>query len=184
MMTHMTTDLAQLATDIDATCRISGQFVLRSGLTTDEYFDKYRFEADPVLLRRVTEAMVLLLPTDTEVLGGLELGGIPIATMMSSLTGLPVVFVRKTAKPYGTCRLAEGADVSGRNVALVEDIITTGGAVQAAALALRVLGATVHTVACAIDRSEPDANQLHELGVTTSALLTKADLDRAAASRP
>jgi len=73
-----------------------------------EYFDKYRFESQPDLLRRVAEAMVPLLPHGTELLGGLELGGVPIATMVSSLTGLPALFVRKQAKTYGTCRLAKG----------------------------------------------------------------------------
>lgn len=46
----------------------------------------------------------------------------PIATMVSALTGLPAIFVRKEAKPYGTCRLAEGGDFSGRTVTLIEDM--------------------------------------------------------------
>ncbi len=74
--------------------------------------------------------MVDLLPPDTDLLGGLELGGIPIATMVSSLTGRPALFVRKKAKEYGTCKLAEGPDVAGRRMTLVEDVITTGGAVR------------------------------------------------------
>lgn len=179
----MTTDLAQLTADLDATCRITGDFVLRSGLTTHRYFDKYRFEGDPRLLGRVAEAMVPLLPRHTDLLGGLELGGVPIATMLSSLTGIPTVFVRKEAKTYGTRRLAEGSDVSGQVVTLVEDIITTGGAVANAAVALRALAATVHTVVCTIDRSEPGANRLLDVGVTTRALLTMTDLDRSAAER-
>jgi orotate phosphoribosyltransferase len=67
-------------------------------------------------------------------------------------------------------------------VTLIEDIITTGGAVRNAAVALRDLGATVHTVVCAIDRSEPGANSLHEIGVATMSVLSKPDLD--AASQP
>ena len=74
--------------------------------------------------------MVDLLPEDTDLLGGLELGGVPIATMVSSLTGRPALFVRKKAKEYGTCKLAEGPDVAGRRVTLIEDVITTGGAVR------------------------------------------------------
>ena len=82
----MDAQLSELARDIDATCRLSGEFTLRSGLIATEYFDKYRFETKPELLRRVAEAMVPLLPADTDALGGLELGGVPIATMLSSLT--------------------------------------------------------------------------------------------------
>lgn len=178
-MSPVTTGLRELASVIDSTCRLRGEFTLRSGCVSDEYFDKYRFEGDPHLLRQVAERIVPLLPSDTQVLGGLELGGVPIATMVSALTGLPVIFVRKEAKTYGTRRLAEGGDFSERTVTLVEDIITTGGAVRNAAVALRGLGATVHTVVCAIDRSRPGANTLHELGLTTRSVLTKGDLDDA-----
>ena len=170
-------DIRELASVIDATCRLSGGFTLRSGIVADEYFDKYRFEGDPHLLRLVAQHMVPLLPADTEVLGGLELGGVPIATMVSALTGLPAIFVRKQAKTYGTRRLAEGGDFTGRTVTLVEDIITTGGAARNAAVALRKLDATVHTVVCAIDRSDPGTNTLHEVGLQTVSVMTKADLD-------
>ena len=166
-----------LAADINRSCRLTGSFRLRSGQHATEYFDKYRFEADPALLRRVAEAMVSLLPQDTELLGGLELGGVPIAVALGQLTGLAAIFVRKEAKAYGTCKLAEGPDVSGRTVTLIEDVITTGGAVRGAALALRDLGATVKHVVCAIDRSIPGENRLHEIGLTTHAVLTRADLD-------
>ena len=172
-------DIRELAAVIDSTCRLHGDFTLRSGTTTDEYFDKYRFEGDPRLLRLVAEHMMALLPADTQVLGGLELGGVPIATMMSALTGLPTIFVRKQAKTYGTCRLAEGGGFAGRTVALVEDIITTGGAVRNAAVALRELDTTLHTVVCAVDRTQPGANTLSEIGLTTVSVMTKADLDEA-----
>ena len=88
--------------------------MLRSGVVSNEYFDKYRFEADPVLLRDIAAALVPLVPAGTEALAGLELGGVPIATVLSQLTGIPAYFVRKEAKTYGTCQLAEGGDVDGR----------------------------------------------------------------------
>ena len=46
-----------LACDISAVTRLVGEFKLRSGAVSSEYFDKYRFEADPALLRRVASAM-------------------------------------------------------------------------------------------------------------------------------
>jgi orotate phosphoribosyltransferase len=170
-------DLAQLARRIDARCRIDGSFTLRSGEISDVYFDKYRFEADPILLRSVVDEMVALVPEDTRMLGGLELGGIPLATMMSSVTGLPAIFVRKEAKTYGTRRLAEGADPEGQVVLLVEDVITSGGAVRKAAAALRGLGATITDVVCAIDRSNPDEDQLRSDGIAVNAVLTREFLD-------
>lgn len=177
-------DLPALAAAIDSTCRVSGDFTLRSGISTTEYFDKYLFEGDPALLRAVADQMVPLLPRDTEVLGGLELGGVPIATILSSLTGLPTLFVRKEAKTYGTCKLAEGGDFTGRRVTLIEDIVTTGGAARNAALALRERGAVIDTLVCAIDRSAPGANHLPEIGLRTVSVLTKKDLDQVRAVSP
>ncbi len=175
-MTHLD---AALAADIDAACRLTGQFTLRSGQQATEYFDKYLFEAQPALLERVATAMVELLPSDTELVGGLELGGVPIATIVSAKTGLPALFVRKQAKTYGTCKLAEGPDVAGRRVTLIEDVITTGGAVRDATRALREAGAVVETVICAIDRSPAGGNPLADVGLVVRAVLTKTDLDLA-----
>lgn len=171
-----------LAADINALCRLTGEFTLRSGQVADTYFDKYLFEADPVLLDRVATQMLELLPADTDLLGGLEMGGIPIATMVSAKTGTSALFVRKKAKEYGTCKLAEGPSVEGRRVTIIEDVITTGGAVRDATNALRELGAIVETVVCAIDRSPAGENPLADLGLEIRAVLTRADLDAAAAA--
>ncbi len=170
-----------LATDIDAVCRLTGEFTLRSGQVADTYFDKYLFEAQPALLARVAAQMVDLMPEGTELLGGLELGGVPIATMVSARTGLPALFVRKQAKQYGTAKLAEGPDVAGRRVTLVEDVITTGGAVRDATYALRELGAIVEVVVCAIDRSPAGEDPLADVGLEIRPVLTRAQLDAASA---
>ena len=171
-----------LARDVDACCRLTGEFTLRSGQVAHEYFDKYLFESDPALLARGVEQMVPLVPEGTELLGGLELGGVPISTVLSARTGLPSLFVRKKAKEYGTCRLAEGADVSVRRVTLVEDVITTGGAVRDATRALREAGAEITTVVCAIDRSPEGDNPLADVGLEVRPVLTKAQLDAVSGS--
>jgi orotate phosphoribosyltransferase len=81
--------MTELAREVNARCRLRGRFTLRSGQVSDDYFDKYLFEADPLLLGRVTGAMRPLIPDGTDLLGGLELGGIPLATMLSQATGIP-----------------------------------------------------------------------------------------------
>lgn len=166
-----------LARDVDACCRLTGEFTLRSGQVSHEYFDKYLFESDPALLARVVDRMVGLVPEGTELLGGLELGGIPIVTVLAARTRLPALFVRKMAKDYGTCKLAEGPDVAGRRVTLVEDVITTGGAVRDATRALRGAGAVVEVVVCAIDRSPGVESPLADVGLEVRPVLTKAQLD-------
>ncbi len=171
---------SDLASRIDARCRLTGEFVLRSGQVANEYFDKYRFEGDPVLLRQVAKAMVALLPEDAEILAGLELGGVPIATAMSLECGLPAVFVRKEAKAYGTCLAVEGGDVDGRKVVLVEDVITTGGAVADGAGLVEQAGAQVIGVVCAIWRGEGDPAIAKRLDLPVRAALTKDELDHCA----
>lgn len=168
-------DLATLGLRIGARCRLDGEFTLRSGQTSELYFDKYLFEADPELLQAVADHAAALIPPDTEVLAGLELGGVPVAAALSMRTGLPAAFVRKAAKPYGTMKLAEGADVRGRRVLIVEDVVTTGGQVLIAAAALRELGGQVETLFCVIDRSDTHRD-LAAADIEVRSLFRSADL--------
>ena len=165
-----------LARRVYDTCHLTGAFRLRSGQSSAEYFDKYLFEADPRLLGDVARAMVELLP-ECDVLAGMELGGVPIAAVMSQLTGLPTIFVRKAAKEYGTCKMAEGPSVQGRRVVVIEDVVTTGGALLASCAALRSEGALVETVVCAIDRLQGGAGNLLAENLTLRAALTRTDLE-------
>jgi orotate phosphoribosyltransferase len=98
-----------LAARVFAASYLTGTFVLRSGRTADHYFDKYRFESDPALLREIVDALVPLVPAGTEGLAGLELGGVPLATMLSS----PVCRLTSSASsprntaPSGSARAAK-----------------------------------------------------------------------------
>jgi orotate phosphoribosyltransferase len=168
-----------LAISIVRAAHLTGQFHLRSGATSTEYFDKYRFESDPRLLRAIAQALAPLVPPGTEVLAGLELGGIPIAAALSLETGLPAAFVRKEAKSYGTCRLAEGIEITGRRLLVVEDVITSGGQVVKSTEQLRALGALVPSALCVIDRQAGSADTLATAQVTLSALFTKSQLEAA-----
>ncbi|NUO56985.1 MAG: orotate phosphoribosyltransferase [Hamadaea sp.] len=168
-----------LATKIQETCHLTGEFRLRSGRVATEYFDKYQFEADPVLLDEVGAGLAGLVPAYAEVLAGLEMGGIAVVTALGRHTGLPCAFVRKTAKEYGTRRLAEGAELAGRRVVIVEDVVTSGGQIAISTRQLRDLGAIVDTALCVIDRQEGGAEALAEDGITLRALLTRADLEAA-----
>ncbi len=157
--------------------QLTGEFTLRSGQTATTYFDKYQFEADPVLLAAVAEHLAERIPPDTDLLAGLELGGVPIATALSLHTGLPAVFVRKQAKPYGTAKLAEGPDIDGRRLLVVEDVITTGGQVVLSTNDLRERGAHIERAVCVIDREQGGAENLAEAGVTLDALFTRTMLE-------
>jgi orotate phosphoribosyltransferase len=171
-------DRTELTRQIDAVSRLRGTFRLRSGASSEEYFDKYRFESDPRLLAAIADGLADLIPPGIDALAGLELGGVPIATALSLRTGLPAVFVRKQAKAYGTCQLAEGGDVLGRRLLIVEDVITSGGQVVASCADLRRAGATVEHVVCVIDRQAGGREALLAAGLDLRPLLLKTDLDQ------
>jgi orotate phosphoribosyltransferase len=166
-----------LAARVFAASYLTGTFVLRSGRTADHYFDKYRFESDPTLLAEIVEAMVPLVPEATEGLAGLELGGVPLATMLSSVTGLPVYFVRKQPKKYGTEQVCEGGDVAGRNLLIIEDVVTTGGQMVLSAQDLRAEGAIVRHAVCVIDREGGGSDVVAAEGITLRSLFTMRDLE-------
>jgi orotate phosphoribosyltransferase len=166
----------ELASEIYRRAHLEGQFTLRSGLAATEYFDKYRFESDPALLRAICEALQPLLPRDVDALAGLELGGVPLAAVLAQLTGLPALFVRKQAKTYGTCQLAEGGDIAGRRLAIVEDVVTTAGQIIASARELRARGAHVAYALVVIDRDQGGASKLAAAGIELRALFSIHEL--------
>lgn len=170
-----------LARRIYDSAHLVGEFVLRSGRSSSEYFDKYLFEADPALLRAVGEALVPLLPQDADALAGLELGGIPLVTVLSQLTSLPALFVRKQAKEYGTRRLAEGGEVTGRRLVVIEDVVSTGGAIIDATRELRARGAEIISVLCVIDRESGGVENLASEGLELHSVFTMTELLNAAA---
>ena len=172
-MSHVT-----LAARVFSASYLAGTFVLRSGRTADHYFDKYRFESDPELLADIVTAMAPLVPPGVEGLAGLELGGVPLATMLSSVTGLPAYFVRKEPKKYGTEKVCEGGDVEGRRLLIIEDVVTTGGQMVLSAQDLRAEGAVVEHALCVIDREGGGAGVVGAEGIQLRALFTMRDLEQ------
>jgi orotate phosphoribosyltransferase len=145
-------DILALARAVETCCRVKRSVGHGPTRAARDHFDIYRLASSPALLRALAELMATLLPPQTEVLGGLDLGGLPIATVMSQVTGLPGVLVRARRRPYGGQRFVEGVDCTGRMVVLVGDTVSPGPELRNSVTALRQLGATVTTVVCAIDR--------------------------------
>lgn len=173
-MTH-----SELAKKLFDVAHLTGEFKLRSGQISHEYFDKYRFESKPELLREIAKQMAQLVPKDTEVLAGLEMGGIPIATAISLETGLPLSFVRKKAKDYGTCLFAEGTDITGKKVCIIEDVITSGGQVILSTADLRSVNANINTVLCVINRGGDEAVQkLNAIDLQVKSLFVRKDFPK------
>ena len=156
----------ELAKWIYYASHLTGSFELRSGQISNEYFDKYLFESDPKLLTEIAKIMHPLIPQGTELIAGLEMGGIPVVSALSIQSGVIAAFVRKKAKEYGTRKLAEGQDVAGKTVCIIEDVVTTGGQIIESAKELRSLGAKVDSVLCVVLRDEKARSLLAEEGLT------------------
>jgi orotate phosphoribosyltransferase len=137
--------------------RLEGDFVLSSGKRSAVYFDKFRFLADPALLAELAIAIRDLLPAGTTHLAAPEGAATILVAAVALETGLPISVVRKEPKLYGTRSQVEGYLPNGGEVALVEDVTTTGHQVLAAARALEASGARIACILLAIDRGGGDA---------------------------
>lgn len=134
-----------------------GDFTLASGKKSSYYVDIKKASTNPELLKliasRISEIMKLH-SIKPDYIGGVALGGVPIAVSVSLETGLPLLMIRKEAKEYGTKGQIVGDILPGREVILVEDVTTTGGSVIKAIHALRDEGLVIHRVITVVDREE------------------------------
>jgi orotate phosphoribosyltransferase len=158
---------------------LEGEFVLRSGKRSSWYLDKYRFETEPEALRAVGEGIVAAVrefEPDAARLAGPALGAVALAASASLTSGLPFIIVRGEAKEYGTANRIEGPFEPGELVCLVEDVVTTGGALTESVSALRDEGLVVRNAVCVVDREEGGSDALARLGVRLRPLFRAVDL--------
>ena len=164
---------------------LEGDFLLRSGKRSRYYLDKYRFETRPDLLKplgeRIAETVREHAPDATR-LAGPELGAVALAAAASLESGLPFIIVRKAAKEYGTAKRIEGPFEAGECICLVEDVVTSGGALLDSIEALRGAGLVVHTAVCVVDREEGGADALARHAVRLRPLFRAGELLGAAKS--
>jgi orotate phosphoribosyltransferase len=158
---------------------LEGDFLLRSGKRSRYYLDKYRFETRPDTLAelgdRIARAVEAFEPEATR-LASPELGAVALAAAASLASGLPFLIVRNAAKDYGTTNRLEGAYEEGERVCLIEDIVTSGGALLTAVEALREANLTVGTAVCVIDREEGGADALARQAVRLRPIFRAADI--------
>jgi orotate phosphoribosyltransferase len=133
---------------------LNGEFTLRSGRKSSWYFDKYRFEGIPSIMRSVAHHMSRLIPEGTDRLAGIELGGVPMCTALSLESDIPCMFIRKRAKEYGTAAQIEGVYEKGDRILLVEDVVTTGGQAIELLRQLRETGLDIIGAIAVLNRNE------------------------------
>jgi orotate phosphoribosyltransferase len=158
---------------------LEGDFILRSGRRSTYYLDKYRFETQPELLRqlgvRLAEAAVEVEPEVVR-LAGPALGAVALAASAAMASDLPFIIVRGETKEYGTANRIEGPYASGDIVCLLEDVVTSGGALAEAVSALRDVGLVVRHAVCVVDREEGGADALARLGVRLRSIFRASEL--------
>ena len=161
---------------------LEGEFILRSGRRSNYYLDKYLFETDPQVLRGVTREFGAAVRSRQAAgavyhrLAAPELGAVALAAALSLEMELPFLIVRKSSKEYGTGKDLEGRWEEGERVALVEDVVTSGGAALQAAERLRAAGLIVDDLFCVVDREEGGREAAAAAGLTLHPLFTVGEL--------
>jgi orotate phosphoribosyltransferase len=158
---------------------LEGDFVLRSGRRSSWYLDKYRFETEPEILRALGACLAEAAgehEPEAVRLAGPALGAVALAASAAMASGLPFIIVRGETKEYGTAKRIEGPFEQGDLVCLLEDVVTSGGAVAEAVSALRDEGLVVRNAVCVVDREEGGSDALARLGVRLRALFRASEL--------
>ena len=173
----MIADLKDLARDLVRASYLKGDFVLRSGKRSNRYFDKYLFETEPALLKRLGGRLAQLVPKQTQRLAAPELGAVLLGGAVSLESGFPLLLVRKEPKGYGTSKQIEGRFNPGERITVIEDVVTTGGESLRSVQVLRDAGLDVIHVVAVLDRGEGGADNIGAAGIPYSPLFRIHDLE-------
>ena len=160
-----------------------GQFTLASGKKASYYLDGKQITLDPEGARLVAEGLLDLLAAAgplPDAIGGMSIGADPITAavvVMSAVRGTPLLgfMVRKEPKGHGTQQYIEGPVLPGQSVAIVEDVVTTGGSSLLAIERAEAFGLKVVRVLAIVDRMEGGSQQFARRGYPFASLLSIRD---------
>lgn len=154
-----------------------GNFTLASGKKSKYYIDIKKASTDPKTLKLIArQAAFRIKQMDVNIVAGVELGGVPLATAASIETELPLLIVRKAIKDYGTKSRFVGDIEPEDRLVMLEDVTTSGGSVRNAIEVVRETGASVKYVISVVDREEGAAENLKEVDVELIPLVSASDL--------
>lgn len=153
-----------------------GDFVLKSGIKSNYYVDKFSFLTKPNLLHQISKEIIKKINIYTEYISGIELGGALLATSVGLLTKKQSLIIRKSDKKYGSKKLIEGNLVVGHSSVLLEDVVTSGESIIYAADTLSNNGIKVLKIISIVDRDNGGREKIKELGYNYEYLFSIKDL--------
>ena len=177
-----TSDLTTLRHKLlDLFCQLAyqeGDFLLSSGLRSSYYVNKTQVTLHPQGALAVGRLLFLLLPVDTQAVGGLTMGADPIVTAVSIVSvyenrPIPALIIRKEAKGYGTRAYIEGPSLpEGAKVVVLEDVVTTGQSALKAVERLKDAGYTVNQIISLVDREQGGGELYQSAGLKFETLFS------------
>jgi len=159
----------------DAGCIRFGDFELKSGARSPIYLDLRTLAGHPKLLRRVAAQYLPLLGAPIRI-AGVPLAGLPIATAVSLVSAIPLVYPRPEQKDHGTGSTIEGPFEAGDRVVVIDDVATSGSSVLGAVDRLRGAGLVVERAVVLIDREGGAGQALAKQGVRLHSVMKLSDV--------
>ena len=151
-----------------------GKFTLKSGIESPFYVDLRPLASDPKILKKLAEHLLEILPKDNklDLICGVPYAALPMATVMSLLSDIPLIMKRKEAKGYGTKKLIEGIYKQGQSCLLVEDVITSGKSLLETIAEVEKEGLKVSDIVVVLDRQQGGKELLEQKGYRVYTLFT------------
>ncbi|XP_015436497.1 PREDICTED: uridine 5'-monophosphate synthase [Dufourea novaeangliae] len=171
----MDTELRELAValfEIDALK--FGEFVTKIGLKTPVYFDLRVIVSYPKVMARLAKALWKFSEDCSNIVQicGVPYTALPLATLISMDSNIPMLIKRKEVKPYGTMKMIEGQFKQGDNCVIIEDVVTSGSSILETVHTLRNQGLEVTDTFVVINREQGGRKNIENHGIRMKSLYT------------
>lgn len=155
----------------------TGEFILKSGVTSPIYIDLRIIISYPKVLHMIAQALwEKISPLNPSLLCGVPYAALPIATAISLAHDVPMIMCRKETKEYGTKRKVDGIYRPHQACIIIEDVVTSGSSLLETIKDLEEAGLMIRHVVCVIDRQQGGKENLAQQGVELLNLLTLSEL--------